>query len=226
MSSKGPDHLLEVVSTLRDSPFILFLGAGINGTLSPKWKGVLSVLQDIAFGHIRRSLGNVSAEKFKEHCSSLSYETQAEVYKLILGPAYEAHLKRCIYTDPSTDAVFDQRGLKKYMQIPTPQINYLADKYQLLYDVARLSQQPKVVAVLTLNYDNYLEMNIEFFIKESERQSDSVLLPRTPLSMPGGGRPCVPRRRSFVPVHHIHGFFALSHTGPAGGFGRYRALAG
>ncbi|MBP7052968.1 MAG: SIR2 family protein [Phycisphaerae bacterium] len=208
MSKRFLGHLSDVVSTLRESPFVLFLGAGVNGSLCPKWKEVLAALRKVAFGYIRRSLPGVSPEQFGEHCGSLSYETQAEVYKLILGSTYEACLKRAIYTsDLSTGGVFDKRELDTYMRTPRAEVPSLAQKYQLLRDVARLSQYPTTIAVLTLNYDNYLEMSIASLVKRRIDKPGHALSMRVPYSMPGGGACRFPSpSRAVIPIHHIHGF--------------------
>jgi hypothetical protein len=200
--------LSDVVSTLRESPFVLFLGAGVNGSLCPKWKEVLAALRKVAFGHVRRSLPDVSPKEFGEHCSSLSYEAQAEVYKLILGSTYEACLKQAIYTsDLSTGGVFDKRELDTYMQTREAGTPSLAEKYQLLRDVARLSQHPATIAVLTLNYDNYVEMSIASLVKERIRKPGHASSVREPYSTPGGGTCRFPSpARTVIPIHHIHGF--------------------
>ena len=211
MIGEDSSHLADIASAFERSPFVLFLGAGVNGSLSPQWSGVLRTLQDIAFGHVAPSLPWVSRKKFRKYCNSLSYETQAEICKLLLDAAYEPHLKRCIYSAPAKRRThgpipgkrFDRGALDKYIKSPTSK-GRSARKYELLSHVARLSQHPNVAAVLTLNYDNYLEMSIESLI-ESRSKKGGISPPRKPHSVPGSGRYVAPNYSS-LPIHHIHGF--------------------
>ena len=195
-------HFKELVSTVAESPFVLFVGAGINGKMGMLWNDLLHYLRGYAYAFIQKEC---KEEAFTEYCNSLSVETQAELYKLILGSQYTLFLKKAIYAPPLPYDRFSYHTLAKYVrdaEKPPKDIEKQADdmhdKYQYLYHIGQLSQHPSVAAILTLNYDNFLEMTIHHLNHGKPK--------RRPHSIPGGRTWGSPDTTSFVPVYHIHGF--------------------
>ena len=193
----------ELVREFKEHPFVLFLGAGVNGLLCPQWDGILDYLQEAA--HSLSEAHSMSKEDFNESCSNFSDEARAELFKLLLGPSYPIYIKKSIYENRTcffgTDKQepFSYKYLKKYMAGKAAKSNNEENsKYELLYHVAQLAQHDLTMAVITLNYDNFLEMTINTLSRDKESKCKVY-------SIPGSRSPQKGKGKS-LHIYHVHGF--------------------
>jgi hypothetical protein len=114
---------------------VLFLGAGINGNLYPRWEGLVDRLLDEAlqiYPEREAYLKWVTTPP-----SNFDVYARATLAKILLGPSYTEIIRREIYRSESNGA---------------------RDKYSNVDKVAKLCCLPEVIAVVTYNYDTHLEM--------------------------------------------------------------------
>ncbi|MBT7301053.1 MAG: hypothetical protein HN849_16150 [Victivallales bacterium] len=200
-------HLVfdEMVRTFSRSPFVLFLGAGVNGDTGVRWSKLVSALEEKAF-HMLSSGDNELAKSLQKFVSGKGLEMtmRAELVARTLGPsAYRLFLKRELYSNFSYGEFTKCMGEKQ-----AGGRHSHAEKYHFLWLAAKLTQSANLVAVLTLNYDNFLEMAIEALpISDGrQRRAPVCMMPARPLAestvkgrrKPGDIRP--------LPVYHLHGF--------------------
>lgn len=203
MATDTSTQFRQMVDALYASPFVLILGAGVNGALSPQWAQILAHLQSAAYEEIKgridpRTPGNsdqhlaahidcTNRKHFSEFCNTYCYEAQAQLYRLLLGNSFSSQLKHVIYRG------FNYKELVDYIDAPG-RYPHLTPKYGILRDLTLITQHSSVMAVLTLNYDTFLEMSINALKHRS----------RVPYSVPGRLYQSVPPSPYF-PIFHLHG---------------------
>ncbi len=156
-------------------PIVLFLGAGVNGTLLPQWSKLIETLAGEAVGDLPYEMDiRCEIEKWLAGTSLLDPYAKASIIRGRLGASY---------VDTLRDTLFANFGLNAVDDTSAP----------FLKAVARLSQQERVCAVVTYNFDNVLELVVE---------GDAVCR-RKLFSVFGGIQKLVPP--GTLPVYHVHG---------------------
>ncbi len=195
----------EMARTFRRGPFVLFLGAGVNGTLGVLWKDLVGMLEGQAFAYVAGDTAVAQSLAAVAAALGVDLTARAEMAARVLGPsAYRLYLKKHLYSKLDYDAFV------RYMKDGGRTMNKgeAAEKYCLLWLAASLAQCRNLAAVLTLNYDSFLEMAMQHIAVHDRKAR------RWPVCMTQERPTLAFFHQSYpqsecgapVPIYHLHGY--------------------
>lgn len=161
-------------------PLALFLGAGVNKGLAPRWSELLGGLLSDAVAY--RLGGHESVEDCKSlsdwltTCWDLSDYEKGNLVRRLMGRHYITNLRHRLYSKS-----------QPIEQAPT--------EWSLLDALASLCQSRQVQAVVTYNYDDLLEEQLRRRTRTGHPLSGRLE------HAPSDGR---------IPVYHVHGYLPRS----------------
>lgn len=179
----------------KKKPFVLFLGAGINGDFDKMlWNDLLNYLLTNSLNILSLEEGKTSNEKKKimEIISSpegkFNTYSKAMFIKKVLGENYISYLQSYLYCNCNIDVIKEK--IKKREE---------TKETIFLFEIAELILRNKNIhAVVTYNYDNFLTESIRLLQKNTEKKIEGVDIYRTiQQSSLGKGK---------FPIYHVHGF--------------------
>jgi hypothetical protein len=205
MDSISQAVLDEMGDVFHRGPFVLFLGAGVNGNMGLLWNDLVAKLEEEAI-HLLTSGDEKSSKSIKKHMDGLGLDVsmRAEMTARVLGStAYRLFLKQKLYSKFKYQEFIDYMAKEQAGGGDDE-----AEKYHLLWMAATLTQSRNLVAVLTLNYDNYLEMaaqRVPPHVGHSKRRPICMIPERSRGDLACPGEPMAGWHDS-LPVFHLHGF--------------------
>jgi hypothetical protein len=171
------NQLHGLLKTLK-SKIVLFVGAGINNKLIPGWKELLNELLETA---IKRQYPKLSGYEKKWHDQFISdkfdFYDKAVLIRRLLGEQYLFHLYTAMYKEVH----------KRKKTLPTDGTLSL---------IAKLCRR-RVSAVVTYNYDNLLEREID---RQKKEEYAIPIYTQRQLQIP----------ENKLPVYHVHGYLPLA----------------
>jgi hypothetical protein len=150
-----------LLGDIKNKPFVLFLGAGLNANLAPFWNSLLRELLRISLKKLPENLNDEDLLEILKKLEITDVYFKASIIKNLLGNEYYLYMQKAIYKKIVEDK-FDMRENYKEWQKPQHQ-NFTEPEFpHFLYLVAKLCCNPKIHAVVTYNYDDFLNsgMNI------------------------------------------------------------------
>ncbi|MFA5262300.1 MAG: SIR2 family protein [Opitutaceae bacterium] len=159
---------------------VLVLGAGVNGDDVPKWKGILQKLLVDALIQKSASSDAKACERMAESIQAkFDIYAQASLVEAILGPERLVSRLASIIYNPRQ---------------PSP-----VREGSLLDSVGRLCMSGSIRAVLTFNYDTYLEQVL------AQRPQPMPVVVIDCLSAAGSMRVASDGGSNSLPIYHVHG---------------------
>jgi hypothetical protein len=185
---------------------VLFLGAGINGSHMPQWSDLLDGLLEIAFKQLIDRDTRLSETQTRESLRQWVKDNhdvyaRASLAKALLGDSYESALRQAIY-HAKEGAVGDIQSYREWLrgngeQPKPPSFHYLDS-------IVRLCQLPAVRAVVTFNFDNLLELAMEW-MAEGHLKKQVHRYPHVISTSTFRSRHRNEGEKSALPVYHVHG---------------------
>ena len=205
---------------------VLFVGAGVNPTSTPKWGDLLGTLLDEALDVA--STEDESLRKFrpriKQWCMAhFDVCALASVIRRLLGPRrYREEIKSAIYRRSAglEKAIKNycsrrwnkehptETGVKSSENLRAGEQDEPNESFEFLYRVAELCSRPEVMGVATFNFDTYLEAAIAGCGQKTPRahfgDSASITVESSPITG-------IFDKRT-LPVFHVHGLLSPPDT--------------
>jgi hypothetical protein len=186
----------ESIEIIKQRPFMLYLGAGVNEGISYRWKDLLGNLFEYAV--LNYSVGRnmprdtqISLTKYLTEDKNCDVYFKASIIKRLLGREYLPLLQKVIYQRSGNIddfvASFSGKGAAK--------------RSSTLWKIAELCASGHVAAVITTNYDVFLSNLINHIAGRNGTSAVDIYETRPPLYeriAPGG--------KTHFPVYHVHGF--------------------
>jgi len=184
-------------------PFVLFLGAGVNCSLSKNldWTAMLNSLLETAISMLAVSEDINTSEKDeilkflngKDSGSSFNSYSKAAIIKRVLGNEYISLLQSYLYSNCNkkkiSEAIINNSDI------------------HLLITVAKLILKcDNIKAVVTYNYDNFLGVAIRLL----QEQEKDIYFPKNPIDIYRTIQKLSPSDNDF-PIYHVHGFIPPAH---------------
>jgi hypothetical protein len=194
---------VEQISELaKERGLVLFVGAGINGECAPQWYSILQSLLESGFELLTLRDASVTlkdqkiAKKWCQRKSKYDLCAQAVIAKQLLGDRYVGALYETIYDENKLrEADFQGYCARKSMVKAEGYYGYLRQ-------TAELCQSRHVRAVVSFNYDSFLEESID----------GNPQLARLPAGWESEREKPAPNLADRVPIYHVHGFLPRQKT--------------
>ena len=142
-----------------DGKVALFIGAGVNGTLLPKWENLIKELRKKALSHIADPKSTEAERKeiteWLDSSKGPDLYDQADLIRYFLGPHYAQMLHATLYPSHHTQ---NFKTLIAEAPNDSPPINKLKKELGLgtFCSTVKLCRALRIAAVVTFNYDDLL----------------------------------------------------------------------
>lgn len=210
-------------SCKRNTPVVLFLGTGINGSALRWTETILPVLKQAVCEYCLKN----NIEDFSEDLAAdihndknvFSEILQASIIKEVLGNRYVPALKEAIYGVLDKNKIcqeFDE--IEKYLQLNSEKLpeNGLSSLFAIAHAIVHGPMN--VVAVVTQNYDKFLTYAVDYLQREVPDESKKVRCVdiygndyNDPTFGLWGHLPeyvGMQSRDRKIPVYHVHGYIS------------------
>lgn len=180
-----------LVQNTKESPLVLFVGAGVMANIIPLWNSLLSKLFHRAMslrfgGKIDPEILKCSKSHFEKEGSFSVYE-KASIIKAFFGESYLYHLREEIYRDFKNDYSCNMNEIM------------VSEKCRYFNAISSLCQNQKVLAVVSYNYDDILMKSIN---TSGKRKAFSV----------AGHIQSYTNTPDQLPFYYVHGFLPNNNT--------------
>lgn len=207
----------------RNTPVVLFLGTGINGSALRWTETILPVLKQAVREYcLKNNIEDFSedlAEDLQNDKNVFSEILQASIIKEVLGNRYVPALKESIYGILDKNKIYQEFDvIEKGLQLNPQELpqNKLSSLFAIAYAIVRGTMN--VVAVVTQSYDKFLTYAVDYLQHEVSDESEKVRCVdiygndyNDPTFGLWGHLPGYARTQSQgckIPVYHVHGYIS------------------